>query len=565
MTKRPPAPAGAKTVENTPDPLLLLLAVPVLFLCLGANSIWDANEAFYVETPRQMVLSGDYVNPSFNAQPRFNKPVLSYWIVASLYHVFGMSDPVLVERFGIAIGALGIVFAAFVIGRALRSTSAGVLAALIVITAPRFVMSARRIFIDVYLTLFLSLALACFVLALRHPERRRRYLLLMYVAIGLGVLTKGPVALALPAFAFLIWLVFERRFSDLRRLLIVPGAIIILCIVAPWYVLDYQQHGWAHIRAFFGTENLDRYRTAMASADRRFWFYIPVLLTDLFPWTPLVLVPLALAWRRAAPSENPIHASIRRLLWCWIVAFVAFFSFSATKLDLYIFPVTVAVAALIADLFSASASDRLSRAASVLLAVAAVLCVALAITIGSIFTSGPLALAGTALAAAFVGVAGLAALVCQWRGEWRWAVRILAAGFVAFNYVFVLRILPDAERLKPVPAIARLFNERAAPDARIASFNMDLPSLVFYTNHAIQPMGGVDQAAAFFRDGTQGWMILGVPEWSALQVQARNPAERVAPLCVAARQPLLPATVEEFVGRKRPPEAILVTSLCPFR
>src|SRR5580765_8883899 len=106
---------------------LLVVALPVFFLYLGANSIWDANEAFYVETPRQMVLSGDYVNPSFNGQPRFNKPVLSYWVVAGLYRAFGES--VAVERAGIALGAMGLILATFLIGRALRSTGTGVLAA----------------------------------------------------------------------------------------------------------------------------------------------------------------------------------------------------------------------------------------------------------------------------------------------------------------------------------------------------------------------------------------------------------------------------------------------------
>ena len=137
-----------------------------------------------------MVLTGDYVNPSFNGQPRFNKPVLSYWIVAGLYHLFGVS--VTTERLGIALGAVGIVFATFLIGRALGSSRTAVLAALVVATAPRVVMHGRRIFIDVYITAFMALALACFVWAERQPERRRRHLVLMYVAIGLAVLTKGP-------------------------------------------------------------------------------------------------------------------------------------------------------------------------------------------------------------------------------------------------------------------------------------------------------------------------------------------------------------------------------------
>ena len=55
------------------------------FVALGNSAIWDANEAFYVETPREMLEANDFVNPTFNYEPRFNKPVLSYWIVAAVY------------------------------------------------------------------------------------------------------------------------------------------------------------------------------------------------------------------------------------------------------------------------------------------------------------------------------------------------------------------------------------------------------------------------------------------------------------------------------------------------
>src|SRR5262245_54207803 len=135
--------------------LLLIPAVALLFLGLGANTIWDANEAFYVDTPRQMVLSGDYINPVFNGEPRMNKPVLSYWVVAGLYQVFGAS--VGVERLGIALGAVGILVAAFIYGRALRSALTGWLSVLIVATAPQFVMFSRRIFIDIWVSMFMAL------------------------------------------------------------------------------------------------------------------------------------------------------------------------------------------------------------------------------------------------------------------------------------------------------------------------------------------------------------------------------------------------------------------------
>src|SRR6476469_8835678 len=91
--------------------LLLAAAVGVYFAALGNSAIWDANEAFYAETPREMLEAHDFLNPSFNYLPRFNKPVLSYWIVAGFYRMFGVS--VAVQRFAIALGALVIIVCAY--------------------------------------------------------------------------------------------------------------------------------------------------------------------------------------------------------------------------------------------------------------------------------------------------------------------------------------------------------------------------------------------------------------------------------------------------------------------
>jgi 4-amino-4-deoxy-L-arabinose transferase-like glycosyltransferase len=533
--------------------ILLLAAIPVFVLYLGANSIWDANEAFYVETPRQMVLTGDYLNPSFNGLPRFNKPVLSYWIVAGLYKVFGVS--VTVERAGMAAGAVGIMVAAFLIGRAMRSTRTGLLAALMIATAPRLVMFARRIFIDVYVTLFMSLALAGFVMAERHPEHRRRWLLLTYVAMGLGVLTKGPVAIVLPALAAGLWLAIERRLSDLRRLWLLPGAAIVLAIVLPWYAADYAQHGWTHIARFFLGENLGRYATSMTSGDRGVWFYLPVLLGDLFPWAPLIVIPLAVAWRGRRADESRPHASIRRLLWCWIVVIVAAFSFSNSKEDLYILPVVCAVAALVADMFAdADAPPGLGFA----VAAVSVVCVGLGGAVAWLLGSGAYALAGARVEAVVLGAAGCGTLAWWTSGRRQAAVAWLAAGFVLVNYVFVARVLPDAERFKPVPALVRTLSARAGPDAEVASFNMGLPSLVYYLGRSVPELASLDEAAAFLTAGHDAWLVTGDGEWTRLH-------QRVAAACVAGRHMLFPFDNLKLSALRRgdpAPDVVLVTSHC---
>ena len=171
----------------------------------------------------------------------------------------------------------------------------------------------------------------------------------MYVAIGLGVLTKGPIALVLPVMVAGLWLLIERRLGDIRRLMLVPGLLIVLAIVVPREVLVYAEHGWSRITDFWITENFGRYTSEMVPGDRGPAFYLPVLFGDLFPWAPLLLVPIVTAWRRQGEGEDRAAAGIRRLLWLWIVTIVVFFTVSDSKQDLYIFPVAPAVGVLIAD------------------------------------------------------------------------------------------------------------------------------------------------------------------------------------------------------------------------
>jgi 4-amino-4-deoxy-L-arabinose transferase-like glycosyltransferase len=531
---------------------LVLLALPVFVVYLGANSIWDANEAFYVETPRQMVVGGDYVTPRFNDLDRVNKPVLSYWMVAGLYQLFGVS--VAVERLGIALGALGMLVAAFLIGRAIRSTTTGLVAVVIMATAPRVVMHSRRIFIDVYVTLFMSLTLACFVLAERYPHHRRRFLLAMYVCIGLGVLTKGPVALVLPGLVAAAWFTSEHRWPDVRRMSLVAGALIVLAIVAPWYGALYARHGWDPVVGFFMGENVDRYLSSMVPGDSRpIWFYIPVLLSDLFPWAPLLLVPLASAWRRQGHGQGGDATALRRLLWWWVVCITAVFSLSETKQDLYILPVMVAVAVLVADALVASGFGRHHRGVRLLLAVGALLSLASAPAVYVLFGSGAYALDGAGLVAIVLAVGSAVALAFVVRARERMAFAALALTFVVFNYVFVGRVLPSWERFKPTPAFAASVERWGEPDDRIGSYHFMLPSLVYYTGRTVHELATVDQVRDFYAAGP-GWVMMTPARYEEV-------ASEVAGLCVVHRHQVFGGRLEEVLVGERV-EVFLVANRC---
>ena len=526
---------------------LVAASALLLFLGLDASTIWDANEAFYVETPRQMVLSGDYVNPSFNGQPRFNKPVLSYWIVAAFYQVFGVS--VWAQRMAIALGAIGIAAAGFVIARVIWSARAGWIAALVLLSAPRVVFFARRIFIDIYITLFMSLVLMFFVLAEARPAHRRRYLLLMYAAAGCGVLTKGPVAIALPVLAFGVYLAMEGRLREILRMHLVTGALIVIAIVAPWYAMVYAEHGWQYIRDFFIGENVGRFSETVGSQDRPFYFYVPVLLTELFPWA--LFVPAAL-W-----TAFKVRERLTRLLLCWIAVIVLVFTFSSTKQDLYIFPIAAALAALIAGLFE-KASSGIEPARTwthwtwpILAVVLGVFWFALQQWFGSL--SSPYFIRGAFFAGLFL-MAGAVGVLGYWRGRHTMeAVAALGIAFVFVNYMLVLVSLPDFERFKPVAPLSAAALQRN-PGAHVVQYRTPLPSMVWYLGKPVEEIIDLPVLQQRLLRPEETLVLLKRSEYAQLHA--------ITPTCIVDRRPLLDVKLREIVGGTALPEMQLISNRC---
>jgi 4-amino-4-deoxy-L-arabinose transferase-like glycosyltransferase len=549
----------------------------VYFVSLGNSAIWDANEAFYVETPREMLAAHDLVNPSFNYLPRFNKPVLSYWMVAALYKAFGVS--VAVQRFGIALGALVVIACAFVLAREARGRTreadksriqdsltsdlpppASLWAAAGLAAAPRLVMFARRIFIDIWLTAFMSLTLTCFALSEARPERRRRYLILMYVSVGLGVLTKGPVAVALPGLAFALYLAATRQLRRTGEMMIPLGAAIVAIIVVPWYAVLHHQHGWMYIRSFFVSENVERFTSGVGVLQRRGpWFYLPVVFTDSFPWSMLLPVAAAMFWRARAERVHRGPGERGMLLWCWIVAIVGFFSLSAGKQDLYIFPIVSAVAALGGIAIERGLAEDRWRAWMARTFAVGGACVAIAgVLVLFLFETAErvYALNGAFLVGA-VGVAG--GLVACSLGLMRrpaYAALVLLTATIAVNWIFVVRVLPDFERYKPVPFFSRTLESRLQPDDVVAEYQIALPSLVFYLRRHVDQYFDPDPFVAAILGPQRVYATLSSDDYQELSPRIRSHT------CIIERRPTFDVKLQRILAREPLPELLLITNQC---
>jgi 4-amino-4-deoxy-L-arabinose transferase-like glycosyltransferase len=562
--------------------LVVLLAAAVLpyFIDLSGSSIWDANEAFYVETPREMIERGDYVGPTFNYQPRFNKPVLSYWIVAAFYKVFGVS--VGVQRIPIALGAVTMIFTAFLLARAGADPSgraqpgrnavleSALWSALGLAVDPRLMMFGRRIFIDIYISMFMGFTLLFFALAERYPERRRVFLLAMYAAVGLGMLTKGPVAAALPALVFAVYLAVHGELKRVREMMIPAGIIVVLAIVLPWYIALYHRNGWTYITSFFVGENIARYTEGLGVETRRGrLFYLPVVFSDSFPWS-LCLFGAAGLWvadwrgRRAATSEPRGDGGafrIRTLLWLWVLVIVTFFTFSAAKQDLYIFPIVPAVAALGGLFIARDRPDGGPAQPSSLRATAAA--VALLLAVAGAGTLYVFQLAGKVYAldgAMFVGcmaaAGGLVGLLLAVFNRPRAALATVVLALVTLNWGFVIRVLPSFERYKPVPRLSATIRERLVEGDVVAHYNVALPSMVFYLGRHIDVFFEREPFLRLLASGRTVYAILSASDYAALQ-----PSIHVA-TCVLDRQSTVNVKLKAVLSREPLPEVLLVTNRC---
>ena len=543
-------------------PALLAAALVAYFVNLGAASIWDANEAYYVETPREMIESGDYVNPSFNYEPRFNKPVLSYWLVAGLYHLFGVS--VGVQRLAIALAAMVMVAAAYFMGRAASPHPlAPMLAAVGLAAGPRFFMFSRRILVDMAVAAFMTLTLLCFVLAERYPERRRLFLVLMYVSVGLGVLAKGPVAAAIPMIVFLAYLAIHREMHRLREMMLPAGIVIALAIAAPWYVLLYLQHGWTHITGFFIGENVGRFLETVGVQARGPLFYVPVVFTDSLPWS-LCLPAVVVAWARERGRAD-VHHRIRTLLLLWTAAIVVLFSFSQTKQDLYIFPIAGAIAALGGDWIARTVDAGPAAAATrdrgwlsgTLVVLAATLVLAGTLVLYLFGVQTVYRVAGAHATGWLAVLGGGAILAFAWR-QMRAAAVLTALGvFIAFNWLLALVALPSFEQYKPVVRLSAVIAQRAKPDDVVAHFDVALPSMVFYLQRHIDVWLDAEMFVQQMTSERQVYAVLPANRYAELK-------DRFTPgTCILARHPTSDVRLRSMLEGEPPPEVLLVFNRCP--
>jgi 4-amino-4-deoxy-L-arabinose transferase-like glycosyltransferase len=272
-----------------------------------------------------MLESGDLGFTTLHGAPRFDKPILVYWLQAASVAAFGLSEGAL--RLPSALAAWGwcLTVAAFAWRR--LGPPAAMLAGTIAATSLAVLAIGRAATADALLDLLLALAVFD---AWRHLESGGRGpLLRAYLWIGLGLLAKGPVALVIPAGATLVWCAAGRRWRRWARAAFDPlGWGILLAVAAPWYAYALRRHGWAFVVVFIMRHNVERYTKTLEGHGGSLVYYVAVVPLLVLPWT--ALVP-GLVLRVRSLWADPLS----RFLVGWAAFVLVFFSLSGTKLPHY--------------------------------------------------------------------------------------------------------------------------------------------------------------------------------------------------------------------------------------
>ncbi len=512
-----------------------------LFWRLGTPTFWDPDEAHYAETTKEMLESGDWLTPTYNQRPFFDKPIVFHWFQGAAAQIVGLGEAA--ARLPGSLAGVLLVAVTFWVGQHIASRRVGALAALLLAVNPGLFGLARYAILDAPFTLCLFGGVACLARAAMgrgnpapltpRPSvtraRTERWLEPVgYLGIAAAVCIKGPVAMALCGVSLLMASIAS---AEVRRRLFglhwVIGLMAIVALSSPWFVVMWLRHGDAFVEGYVLNENLRLFSAPLYANQPGWSFYLQILVVGFLPWTGLV-VGRGVDQLRAAQRRQPSCTDrFDVMLWSWAAGVVVFFSASHFKLDHYVFPAAPALCLLAARAWHDAREHPREWPAS---HIGVVMLGPVLMVAGAVVAF--LATTRLALPPLFLTIpAGIMAFgaLTVWQDRRPSAAPSFALTALALLYVGVIVfVLPALEQGKVIPDLARWVQAHAGPADRIGTFRLSRwnPAFRFYVSRPVTMFDSDDDAGRFFAAPTPAYCVM-TEELFALLTQAGAPIEAV--------------------------------------
>jgi len=543
--------------------LLVALCLIVFFINLGGPKLWDRDEPRNAGCAIEMIEAADWVVPRFNDELRTHKPVLLYWLMITAYSVFGVSE--FSARFFSAVMGMMTVLLTYDMGRRLFGATAGLWAGICLATTLMFTVASRAATPDAPLIFFVALGLWTYVFfSFREGDEAEStepnyyptqwwQVALLYGALGLAVLSKGPVGLVLPTAIIGMFLLIMRLppapptttwwqwgvslvrpFFPIHFLKTVwfmrPVLAIVAClgVALPWYIwVAARDFRW--IEGFFLDHNLNRAVTSFEGHSGPPIYYLLAICVGFFPWS-VFFTPMLWDLRQQLRTDTKTRAALI-FCCCWVAVWMGAFSIAQTKLPSYITPLYPGLA-LITGLFVTRVIEKrtelsarwLDLSFGLTTVVGVMLVIALALLAGQFLPGEEL-----------VALVGLLLVVGGGLAWWRKSQQNYQQAFRVFavtSMLFVVGLFAVvAQRVSDQQEISQLLTEIQAtePDARLCSFGVSEASWVFYARQPVKfiPEDPADLQAEFA--GSPNTVVLTTPEKLAtLPPELRSQLSEVA-------------------------------------
>jgi 4-amino-4-deoxy-L-arabinose transferase-like glycosyltransferase len=351
--------------------LIAIYALPLLLIHLGTGDANDMMELFNLVPVKEAYRDGHWLMPTLNGVPRLEKPPLPVWAPAGLAKLVGR-DSLWVERLPSVMAALLTCLATYAIGCiTLRQRSAGLMAAIILITMALFLRQARIASYDIFATASITLALLGLIGMVR-PGRSWPWAVLAGAALGLANLSKGPVPPATVCLPFGLWMLLYHRKSGAAWRNLLLAFVVCLVVTAPWFLVIEHILPGAH--KTWLSEFL-QYSAAKGAEYNPTHFYYFGILAWVMPWTALLIGGLAMPFMKAPPSsdEEADEGRHHLLFWLIVVCGAVLLTIPSEKKNRYALQLFPAAALLCAAAWQQfvrlKGNEKINGAASLLLAV----------------------------------------------------------------------------------------------------------------------------------------------------------------------------------------------------
>jgi 4-amino-4-deoxy-L-arabinose transferase-like glycosyltransferase len=509
-----------------------VLALVLFFFHLGTYGLWEPDEARYAEIAREMLASGNFIIPHLDYVPYIEKPPLLYWLTAGSMKLFGINE--FAARLVNATAALIGVVAAYLFGLRAFDQRRAILAGAILATSALYAVMAQVLTTDTLLTALTTIAMFAFFLQWRDGGR---WWWICYPAIGTAVLTKGPIGAAIPFITAAIFLWNQEQWRGaVRRFHLIAGLMITATVSLPWFItITLRQPGFFDF--YFVGEHLRRFLEPHYSHGEPIYFYVPVIMGGLMPWS---LAILFIPWRSLERSPA------RRF--CLIAAATVFilFSLASAKLVPYILPAFPFAALAVADglmVFADTDEDDFARsgiefhgradprrlvAMAIFLALTGIVALTVAFKASSFKSPYPVLLRPILyFSGATVVVCAIACAAAFWTRRFSPGLVLLVAGAAATLMMMSYgRIIIEPTR--SYAALARSI-ERLAPEARLICYPRYIESLPFYCRRRVILVGAkteltygaehaADASAFFFTKQSDLLRLWNEPQASVLVI-----------------------------------------------